>query len=239
MNASSIALVGDYQQSVTAHQAIPLALDYAANAMSMEIHYQWIHSQEVNLRSLEQFSGIWCVPASPYTNTENVLLAIHYARVNDRPFLGTCGGYQHAALEFARNALDYPEADNAEINPNCKMPLISGLSCRLYDQSADIFLAKGSRITDIYQSEKITEDYFCGFGVNRDYLGIFDHSDLCFSGFDTDGDPRTLEIPHNRFFIGTAFQPERSALTDCVHPLISAFVTAAAEATESELSEKQ
>jgi len=142
------------------------------------------------------------------------------------PFLGTCGGYQHAALEFARYELNYSEAENAEINPQTTMPLISGLACKLYDEEARINLAKNSKIAQIYGSTSISEEYFCGYGVNREYLHLFNETELDFTGFDEEGDPRSLEIRDRTFFIGTAFQPERSALKGDTHPLICAFLQA-------------
>jgi CTP synthase (UTP-ammonia lyase) len=42
------------------------------------------------------FSGLWCVPGSPYRSMEGALLAIRHARESGVPFLGTCGGFQHA-----------------------------------------------------------------------------------------------------------------------------------------------
>ena len=220
----NIGLIGDYQESVTAHQAIPLALELSAKELRVPINFNWLHSEALDVDLLDDYAALWCVPASPYENTDNVLSAIQFARTNNVPFLGTCGGYQHAALEFARNVLGYSDAENAEINPLASMPLISGLSCKLYDEEAGIRLVKGSKISNIYGKENISEEYFCGFGVNREYLPLFAASDMTFSGFDADGDPRALEIPNNTFFIGTAFQPERSALKGLVHPLIVAFV---------------
>jgi len=222
-----IGLIGDYQESVAAHEAIPIALELAAKELSLNIESHWIHTDSASIETLENYAAIWCVPASPYANTENVLNSIHYARSRDIPFLGTCGGYQHAALEFAKNSLGYAEADNAEINPATSMPLISGLACKLYDTKADVYLEANSRVSKIYNRTAISEDYFCGFGVNREYLPLFDNSDMWFSGFDADGDPRTLEIKSRRFFIGTAFQPERSAFEKVSHPLIRAFLLAA------------
>ena len=219
-----IGLIGDYQESVTAHRAIPLALELAAEDLQVPVDFNWLHSEEIDVDSLNDYAALWCVPASPYKNTENVLSAIRFARMQNVPFLGTCGGYQHAALEYARNVLGYKEAENAEINPHTSMPLISGLSCKLYDEEAGVRLLEGSAISRIYGVETISEEYFCGFGVNREYLQIFADSDMMFSGFDEDGDPRTLEISQNTFFVGTAFQPERSALKGLTHPLISALL---------------
>lgn len=222
-----IGLIGDYSESVTAHRAIPLALAAAAEELSISVDYQWVHSNDIAIDELSAFSALWCVPASPYSNTDNVLKTISFARTQNVPFLGTCGGYQHAALEFARNVLGRAEAENAEINPETNMPLISSLTCKLYDEASVINLRGNTHIAKIYGLPKIQEEYFCGYGVNAEYLSIFENTELKFTGFDDDGDPRSLEIANLRFFIGTAFQPERSALHNLSHPLIKSFLSAA------------
>jgi CTP synthase (UTP-ammonia lyase) len=225
----SIALIGDHDESVTAHQAIPLAIGMAADVLQIDATIEWVSTESVSTQKLNQFHAIWCVPASPYKNTDGALTAIQFARRNDIPFLGTCGGYQHAVLEFARHVLGFEKADNIEENPETEMPLISGLSCALIEKSAQITLAAESQMAVFYQTEKITEDYRCSYGINQDYLFIFDGSDLHFSGHDESLAPQILELPHHRFFIGTAFQPERSALKNEPHPLITGLLQAAVE----------
>lgn len=223
-----IALVGDYNEEVVAHRAIPMAIQLASKAEQIPTQVKWISSENVVVEELAMYSAFWCVPASPYLHMENVLQVIEYARVNNVPFLGTCGGYQHAALEYARNALGYSEADNAESNPNAKMPVVSGLSCKLYEVQNKIHLTAGSFVESIYKQDQIAEEYNCGYGVNPIYLSLFDGSDLAFTGFDEDYDPKILEIKNNDFFVGTAFQPERSALAGHSHPLIRQFIKCAA-----------
>ena len=44
---------------------------------------------------------------------------------------------------------------------------------------------------------------------------------------DTVGEPRIYEITHHRFFVGTAYQPERPAFNHEAHPIITAFLMAA------------
>lgn len=219
-----IALVGDYDPVVLAHQVIPQALALAATGLSMELETSWIRSAEVLPEELGEFDGLWCVPFSPYRNPERVVEAIHFARLNDLPFLGTCAGYQHAVLEYARNALGYADAASIEDDPETAMPLVSALVCRLTDETDSIRLKSGSFVAGIYQLDQIEEEYHCGFGVNREYLNLFDQSGMTFSGFDSAGDPRILEIRQHRFFIGTAFQPERSAQLAITHPLVRAFL---------------
>jgi len=219
-----IALVGDYDATVLAHQAIPGAIERSARALATTVEPIWIHSSEVDIQTIATVDALWCVPFSPYANPEAVITVIRYAREHDMPFLGTCAGYQHAVLEYARNVLGFENADSSEDNPETSMPLISALACRLADQADTIYLDRGSRIAEIYQTERIAEDYHCGYGVNPDYLSLFANSEFKFSACDNNGDPRAFELSANRFFFGTAYQPERSSLHNITHPLITAFL---------------
>ena len=67
---------------------------------------------------LEMFDGIWCVPGSPYANTDGALDAIRVARERRVPFLGTCGGFQHALLEYAGAVWGVPSPAHAELDPS-------------------------------------------------------------------------------------------------------------------------
>ncbi len=227
--ALTIALIGDFNKEVIAHMAIPQAIEISANVLQFNAESHWVDTDRLRLDELKSFDAIWCVPASPYKSMEGALTAIRYARENHVPFLGTCGGYQHAALEYARNILGYPQAGNSEVDPDTKMPLISSLVCKLVEKSDHIILRANSKVNEIYKIEKILEDYHCSFGVNPDYLPLYDQSDMKFVGFDELGDPRVLELENHPFFIATAFQPERSANNNEEHPLITSFLKAVAD----------
>jgi len=222
-----IALVGDYDATVRAHQAIPNAIEIAAKALAANAEIRWIHSSEVEPQALTEVDALWCVPLSPYRDPERVIDAIRFARETDLPFLGTCAGYQHTLLEFARNVLGCEEAASSEDNPETSMPLITALGCRLADEADAVKLLPGSRLAEIYRTDRIVEEYNCGFGVNPDYLPLFASSDLKFCATDDSAQPRACELDGKRFFFGTAYQPERSALQHRTHPLITTFLMAA------------
>src|SRR5688572_30632912 len=100
-----VAIVGDYQPSVVAHRAIPEALRLAGLGDERFV-WDWVETADLAADPSEQiasFHGLWCVPASPYSNPNGVLQAIRFVRETGRPFLGTCGGFQHAILEYARS----------------------------------------------------------------------------------------------------------------------------------------
>jgi CTP synthase len=123
--------------------------------------------------------------------------------------------------------LGYHAAANAEVDPGAEMPWIAPLACALVERSGDIFFLPGTRIRAIYGSEKAEESYHCSYGFNPRYAPLFDKSEMVVSGVDAEGEPRAIELSTHRFFIGTAFQPERSALNGESHPLIVEFVRAA------------
>lgn len=225
------ALIGDYNLKVTAHQAIPQALDLAGSLLNTNIYFQWIETVDLIgdvSQILQDFAGIWVVPASPYQNMDGAIEAIRYARESRTPFFGSCGGYQHAVLEFARNVLGMVSADNAEVNPETDFPLISPLMCALVEADGEILLAEGSKARELYGREAIIEQYRCSYGFNAAYLHLFENTDLQITGYDQDMDPRIIELVGHPFFVGTAYQPERSALRGANHPLITEFVKQAA-----------
>jgi CTP synthase (UTP-ammonia lyase) len=223
-----IALVGDYNSTVTAHIAIPRALDLSAHFLKVELEPHWLGTETItDVKVLAPYNALWCVPASPYKNTNGALRAIQYAREKPIPFLGTCGGYQHALLEFAHNVLNYKEADHAETNPEATMTLVAPLSCALVETVDNVMLKAGSRLAQIYGDSEVTEMYRCRYGLNPEYLFLFENSDLVISAVDEHSEPRAMELTRHPFFIGVGFQPERSGLKGELHPLITAFVKAA------------
>src|ERR1017187_6384384 len=109
----TIGLIGDYNPSVPAHQAIPIALQDAAKALHIEVEFEWIATDEITSASrVAEFDGLWCVPASPYRSMDGALLAIRHARESATPFLGTCGGFKHAVIDDARNVLGWADAEH-------------------------------------------------------------------------------------------------------------------------------
>lgn len=222
-----ISVLGDYDKSIISHQFIPKAIHLAASALSIEVDTVWIETEEISHHQLDEYHGIWCVPGSPYKDRDAILGAINFARRFSIPYLGTCGGYQHAILEFAKNSLGLDEAELQEENPTTSMPLISALSCRLNSARREIHIVKDSQMCKYLVSTKIEEEYQCGFGMNPIYQSLFESSVMKFVAFSEDNIPQAFELSNHPFFVGTAFQPERSARLDKTHPLIEAFLLAA------------
>ena len=234
MRAIRVGLIGDYDPSVKAHRAIPIALAMAGEAAACEVEAVWLLTETLVAgveRELEALDGLWCVPASPYVSMEGALRGIRFARETGKPFLGTCGGFQHALIEYARNVLGLGDADHAESNPDTTFPLISPLACALRDQRGTISLKEGTHIREIYGEGTVVEEYNCSFGLAPDYRSLLDSGPLTITGEDTEGEVRVVELLGHPFFIATLFQPERRALKGEAHPLVNAYVRAMVEAS--------
>lgn len=226
-----LALIGEFDEGVLAHRAIERTLGLATAGGLPGLAWDWLRTDAVAAagpESLEAFDGIWCVPATPYASMDGALAAIRFARERGRPFLGTCGGFQHALVEYARAVLGWPTADHAETSANGGPLVVTPLSCALVETTAAVRLREGSRIRAICCTGQLREGYRCGYGLSPAYRERFERAGLDFGAEDEQGDVRALELPDHPFFVGTLFQPERAALEDRVHPVCAAFLGAAA-----------
>lgn len=225
-----IALIGDYNEAVVAHRAIPIALKLAAEALHADVSWEWLHTRtlvgDVNAM-LAPYSGAWCVPASPYENGAGAIAAIRFARETQRPFLGTCGGFQHAMIEYAQSVWGI-DASHAETDPTGANLVIAPLMCALVEVKGALHFMSGSRLADIYGSSTATEEYHCSYGLNPEYAKRLEVGPLTVAARDDEGSVRAVELAGHAFFIGTLFQPERAALRNQLPPLAKAFVAAVA-----------
>ena len=226
----SIALVGDYNEAVIAHTAIPLALNLASLHVKVDVSWSWLDTASIrNNALLAKFTAIWLVPGSPYVNMEGALTAIRFARETQRPFLGSCGGFQHGIIEYARNFCEIPDAAHAETDPDANACLITPLLCSLVGENGDIYFTPGSQLHRIFNGQKTNESYHCNYGLNSEWKTRIEKKGLNFTGFDAENQVRAFELARHPFFIGTLFQPERSALRGQQHPLVNAFIEIASK----------
>jgi len=222
-----IALVGDRSPHVTAHGRIPVALAHATPDPDAVDPY-WIASEDVaGIPDLAGFDGIWVVPGSPYADRDGVLCAIRAARTGGVPLLGTCGGFQHTVLEYARNVLGL-DVDHAEDPTGATAgSIIVPLACSLLGEESEVDVLPATRAADILGAGPRVERFFCTYGLEERYRTALTEAGMVFSATDSSGAVRMLELPTHPFYIGTLYQPELSSDASWVHPLIRAFAAAA------------
>jgi CTP synthase (UTP-ammonia lyase) len=225
MHVLQIGLIGDRNDDVVAHRAIPLALGMAADACGVEIEPVWVPTEQVgDGAALAEFDGLWGVPASPYRSMEGALTAIQVARERHVPFLGTCGGFQHVVIEYARNVLGWTDAEHAETAPQAPRQVIVPLLCSLVEVTDAVQLVAGSQLAKAYGITSIVEGYHCSYGLSPDFRHALTDGPLRINAVDDADDVRGIELEDHPFFIATLFQHERGALHSRLPPLVRAFV---------------
>lgn len=88
--------------------------------------------------------------------------------------------------------------------------------------------AEGTLAFRAYGRAEATERYDCEFGINPERLVDLTEAGLVVSGSDQDGEPRVVELPDHLFFAATLLVPQASSAPGAPHPLVRAFVGAAA-----------
>ena len=147
---ATIALVGDRSPSVRAHARIPLLVEALRRRDDLVLDPYWVPSEAAH-EGLDGFAGIWMVPGSPYRDREGALAAVRTARERGIPFLGTCGGFQHAILELARDVCGIEDAWHAEYGEvgDGVAPVIVELECSLVGHEGAIEYTPGTRMAEI------------------------------------------------------------------------------------------
>lgn len=227
----NIGVIGDYDGRPS-HIATNEAIRHCALYLGLKQETQWISTNSLEegcTQNLNDFDALWCAPGSPYKSVQGAMNAIQFARENNYPFIGTCGGFQHVVLEFARDILCLPEVKQKDFDPYTSNLFISALSCSLVGETRNICLINGTKVAQVYGIENSEERYNCNFGLNalfREQLLVHGFVE---SGRDNAGDTRILELPQNKFFVATLFQPQLSSTPENPHKLILAYLKSAEE----------
>ena len=131
-------------------------------------------------------------------------------------------------VEFARNVLGFEDATHAEYDPYASTLFVTPLSCSLAGRTLPITLSPESRAAGMYGTTDAVERYYCNFGLNPAYQDQLHHKGFRIVGTDVNGEARILELPTHRFYIGTLFVPQVQSEPGKPHPLVIAFLEAAA-----------
>ncbi|MDH6137824.1 CTP synthase (UTP-ammonia lyase) [Kitasatospora sp. MAA4] len=232
VNASTarVALVGDRSPSVRAHARIPGLLDALVRRDQLVLDAYWIPTQDVESADvLAGFDAVWLVPGSPYRSEAGAITAVRTARERGIPFLGTCAGFQHAVLEFARDVCGLSGVNHAENQPDADDLLIVPLACSLVGHEGVVNVESGSLAERVLGAERTVERYHCSYGTSPEYLDVLRAHGLRFSGLDEAGEVRIAELADHPFFLATLFQPELAGDGTRPHPIIRALASAAVE----------
>lgn len=222
--------MGDFDASNPTHLANNEALDHAAKKFNQPFQYEWVGTERIEPEFetiISSYDGFLIAPGSPYKSMSGVLKIIEYARTHQIPTLGTCGGFQHMIIEFARNVLGIIDAEHAETNPYASKLVINPLTCSLKGQTLEIeIIQKGSLVYSIFNTSTITENYYCNFGLNPEYQEQIHQAGFSMVASDKYKEARIVELKNHPFFIGTLFVPQANSSIEKPHPIVTALLTA-------------
>jgi len=248
-----VAMVGKYMDLTESYKSLSEALIHAGIFTQTKVNIHYFDSEEIESNGavcLSEMSAILVPGGFGTRGIEGKIEAVRYARENNVPFLGICLGLQVAVIEYARHKADMGDANSTEFNPKTPYPVI-GLITEWEDENGDVQtrdsksnmggtmrlggqecqLIKGSRASNIYGADTITERHRHRYEVNNQLIGKVEEAGLKVSGRSQDGLlVEMIEIPEHPWFVACQFHPEFTSTPRDGHPLFEGFINAAKEA---------
>ncbi len=222
-------MVGDRLPQFAAQESIEPAVGHAARALGVAPpEVRWVATDALEDRGPELIAGaagVWCAPGSPYRSLDGALAGIRWAREHGVPFLGTCAGFQHAVIEFARHVLGHASATHAEYGGEGEL-FIDELLCSLVGQTMDVDLVD-PELARLYGGAPRPRALLLPLRPRPAWRAPLEAAGLRVGGVDAaDGDARILRLDGHPFFVCTLFVPQTSSSEAQPHPLVTSFVRA-------------
>jgi CTP synthase (UTP-ammonia lyase) len=216
--------LGDRNPSFLTHREIDAALELLGPA----IVNSWTPTASVDGRNFENVDGVWLLPGSPYQNAETAFHAIDYCVKSGTPFLGTCGGFQYAALALLRSKAHVACATHAESEPDAEDAAIVPLRCTLHGQVRTVHPVAGTLLSSICGDDDFEGFHWCGYGIDERFVPVLVRSGVVISAVADDAGVAAIELDDHPFFLGTSFQPQvGTSESGALHPILDAFIRAA------------
>lgn len=223
--STSIAVVGDRDTALLTHRE----LDAAIARMPISVHARWIGTDRIG-SLLDEVDGVWLAPGTPYRDDDAVYALIREVRERGIPFLGTCGGFQYALVEFARNVAGIAGAAHEESDPRASEPVVGMLGCSLVGARRLVTPVPGTRLAAYMGTVPSHAFHWCNYGLQPGWTERLQDAGLVVSAHAEDAGVEGVELPSHPFFMATLFQPQVGAANGGpLHPLIGALCAAAAE----------
>ena len=227
----NIAIVGDENGAYPSHREI----NAVRTMLGEGVDAQWVSTDGARVRDLDGFDGIWLTPGSPYADDAAAYDAVRWARERDVPFLGTCGGLQYAVIEYFRNVLGLASASHAESDGVDDTNVVRALACSLDGEERLVRPLAGTRFARLVDGEPFVGMHYCSYGPGTEALQRLVEGGMVIEATADDAEAEVIELPTNRFFMLSLFQPQIGAVAGKpLHPLLREFVRCAREQAASD-----
>ena len=223
-----IAVLGDRNLEYVTHRELDAALglfpDWARG--------EWVATDSDVTGALDRADGVWLTPGTPYRDDAAAFAAIRHARESGLALLGTCGGFQYIVVELARSLAGI-DAHHAETDPHAEALVAAPLACSLIGEERPVTCVPGTRLAELCGTEPFVGFHWCSYGLSDDFVDPLTAAGVGVSAHAPDAGVEAIELPDHPFFVATLFQPQVGALAGRpLHPLIGAFLEAAARAAQ-------
>ena len=122
---------GDYQLR-DSYAALFDAIEHASWQVGVGVKTRWVNAEKVEKEGVESLigkpDGIIVPIGWGERGAEGMIAAASFARKRDIPYLGLCYGMQLAVVAFARDELDWKDANTTENDPDTSKPVIHLMS---------------------------------------------------------------------------------------------------------------
>jgi CTP synthase len=236
----TIGITGKYTTVHDSYMSILKALEHTAPHLKARVNVKWIETTKIRPdnvgEAMKGLDGVIVPGGFGSRGTEGKIECVRHARENDIPYLGLCYGFQMAVLEFARNVCGIKEANSTEIEPETKEPVIcilpeqeeiKGLGGTMRLGGFDMAIKPGTLAHRLYGKTTVRERFRHRYNVNTRYIDMLEKHGMMFSGMAPEKRiMQILELPGNRFHLGTQFHPEFTSRPLSPNPLFRGFLEA-------------
>ena len=91
-----LAIIGDFNPNTKSHLATNAALEHSAKYLGVTLDFEWIATNTIHSEFdsiVKTYNSFWAAPGGVYNDVNAALEIIKYSRVNNKPTIGTCGGF--------------------------------------------------------------------------------------------------------------------------------------------------
>lgn len=271
---ATIAIIGKYfgtgdYQLRDSYAALFDAIDHASWEAGVKVITKWIDAEKIESTAQAAFAdktnkeeainkiigdpdGIIVPIGWGERGAEGMIQAASYARVNKIPYLGLCYGMQLAVVAFARDILEWRDANTIENNKNTKHPVIHlipkqnkfmerrayGGTMRLGAWKAKV--KEGSLAYKIYEKHNsfedknntISERHRHRYEFNKKYEADFEKNGLLISAkskLENLVEIIEMDPKIHPFYFGIQGHPEYKSRPQKPHPIFVEFLTQCAK----------
>jgi len=209
-----------------------------------------LENDKARAEKLKELDGIIVPQGWGSRGVEGKIAAVKVARETLIPYLGLCFGMQMATIEYARDVLNFVDANSEEVNPDSKYQVIHLMNSQKENIKNKNYggtirlgawpckVKKGSLLEKCYKDNKselyknlplIQERHRHRYEFNNEYREEFEKKGFIISGESPDGklvEAIELDRKLHPFFVGTQYHPEYKSQFLNPHPIFVEFAKA-------------